>query len=159
MSPFSWQGQNLCGLSLAFIRDRRVVGLIFENLENWKSDFPKIWKSLPVEMNALSGLLCLMTPSSIVLPTQPVKPCHQPSETISAKATPASTADMTPRSRLNENSAAFKEKLAKFEKGNSRVPIIRHGYVYSTQPFLIETLQLDLKNTHFTRTFFTGLHS
>ena len=40
----------------------------------------------------------------------------QPSDT--SKATP-STADMTPRSRLDENSAAFKEKLAKFETGNS----------------------------------------
>ena len=25
MSPFSWQGQNLCGLSLVFVKDWRVV--------------------------------------------------------------------------------------------------------------------------------------
>merc|ERR1719204_1097986 len=55
-------------------------------------------------------------------PPVPNTPCQtpQPSETSAAKATPASTADMTPRSRLDENSAAFKEKLAKFEKGHWR---------------------------------------
>ena len=47
--------------------------------------------------------------------TKPVP--RQPSDT--SKPTPASTADMTPRSRLDENSAAFKEKLAKFEKGTN----------------------------------------
>ena len=28
MSPFLWQGQNLCGLNLVFVKDRRVVGMI-----------------------------------------------------------------------------------------------------------------------------------
>ena len=32
MSPFSWQGQNLCGLELAFIIDWRVVILLRESL-------------------------------------------------------------------------------------------------------------------------------
>ena len=50
MSPFSWQGQNLCGLSLAFILDWRVVtyhsifrldvrgqNFLFEYLKNYLS--------------------------------------------------------------------------------------------------------------------------
>ena len=32
MSPFSWQGQNLCGLSLAFIIDWRVVRYDFDDI-------------------------------------------------------------------------------------------------------------------------------
>ena len=31
MSPFSWQGQNLCGLSLVFVKDWRVVHSISKN--------------------------------------------------------------------------------------------------------------------------------
>ena len=29
MSPFSWQGHNLCGLSLVFVKDWRVVSQLF----------------------------------------------------------------------------------------------------------------------------------
>ena len=41
MSPFSWQGQNLCGLSLAFIVDWRVV-VSMEWSRNSTSPRPRI---------------------------------------------------------------------------------------------------------------------
>ena len=30
MSPFPWQGRNLCGLSLVFVKDWRVVAGLFQ---------------------------------------------------------------------------------------------------------------------------------
>ena len=45
MSPFTWQGQNLCGLSLAFILDWRVVKWVHNppNFPIYRSDRTKFW--------------------------------------------------------------------------------------------------------------------
>ena len=34
MSPFSWQGRNLCGLSLVFVKDWRVVDHFLNSMVN-----------------------------------------------------------------------------------------------------------------------------
>ena len=49
MSPFSWQGQNLCGPSLAFIIDWRVVQLLEGNLLNRKTFFKLTAPSVKVK--------------------------------------------------------------------------------------------------------------